>query len=33
MGRVMKEVMARTAGRADSKTVSDKVKERLLKGA
>jgi uncharacterized protein YqeY len=33
MGRVMKEVMARAAGRADSKTVSDKVRERLLKGA
>ncbi len=31
MGKVMKEVMAKTAGRADSKTVSDKVKERLLK--
>lgn len=32
MGKVMKEVMARTAGAADSRSVSDKVKERLLKG-
>jgi len=31
MGKVMKEVMARTAGSADSKTVSDKVKARLLR--
>ena len=31
MGKVMKEVMAKAAGGADSKTVSDKVKERLLK--
>jgi uncharacterized protein len=29
MGKVMKEVMAKTAGRADSKTVSEKVKEKL----
>lgn len=29
MGRVMKEVMAKTAGRADSKIVSDTVKEKL----
>jgi uncharacterized protein len=29
MGKVMKEVMARAAGRADSKAISDKVKERL----
>lgn len=31
MGRVMKEMVVKTAGRADSKTISDKVKERLLK--
>ena len=29
MGRVMKEVMAKTAGRADSKIISDMVKEKL----
>lgn len=29
MGKVMKEVMAKTAGRADSKIVSDTVKEKL----
>ncbi|MGE5309419.1 MAG: GatB/YqeY domain-containing protein [Deltaproteobacteria bacterium] len=33
MGKVMKEVMAKTGGKADSKTVSDKVKERLSKPA
>jgi uncharacterized protein len=32
MGKVMKEVVARTAGRADSKAISEKVKERLVKG-
>ncbi|MFH1889233.1 MAG: GatB/YqeY domain-containing protein [Candidatus Omnitrophota bacterium] len=31
MGRVMKEVTAKIAGRADSKSVSDLVKERLSK--
>jgi hypothetical protein len=31
MGKVMKEVMAKVAGQADAKTVSDLVKERLLK--
>jgi hypothetical protein len=31
MGRVMKEVVAILAGQADSKTVSDLVKERLLR--
>jgi hypothetical protein len=31
MGKVMKEVMARTAGCADGKLVSDLVKERLSK--
>lgn len=31
MGRVMKEVMAKVAGRADSKAVSDLVKEKLSK--
>ncbi|TBR17395.1 GatB/YqeY domain-containing protein [bacterium] len=29
MGKVMKEVMARTAGKADSKLISDLVKQRL----
>ena len=31
MGRVMKEVMAKVAGQADSKVVSDLVKEKLSK--
>lgn len=31
MGRVMKEVMAKVAGQADSKVVSDLVRERLSK--
>jgi uncharacterized protein YqeY len=31
MGKVMKEVAAKIAGRADNKLVSDLVKERLLK--
>ena len=31
MGRVMKEVLARTAGQADNQTVSALVKERLTK--
>jgi uncharacterized protein YqeY len=31
MGRVMKEVMAKVAGQADSKMVSDLVKEKLSK--
>lgn len=31
MGRVMKEVVAKIAGQADGKLVSDLVKERLLK--
>jgi uncharacterized protein len=31
MGRVMKEVNAKAAGRADGKLISDLVKERLLK--
>ncbi|MCM8796142.1 MAG: GatB/YqeY domain-containing protein [Candidatus Omnitrophica bacterium] len=31
MGKVMKEVTAKVAGRADGKLVSDLVKERLLK--
>ena len=31
MGRVMKEVMAKVAGQADSKAVSDLVKEKLCK--
>ncbi|MDP3732201.1 MAG: GatB/YqeY domain-containing protein [Candidatus Omnitrophota bacterium] len=33
MGRVMKEVAVRIAGRADSKLVSDLVRERLTKSA
>jgi len=33
MGRVMKEVTAKIAGRADSKLVSDLVRERLSKAA
>ena len=33
MGRVMKEVMSKIAGRADGKLVSDLVKERLTKVA
>lgn len=33
MGRVMKEVTAKIAGRADSKLVSDLVKERLSKAS
>lgn len=33
MGRVMKEVMAKVAGRADSKVVSDLVKEKLSKSS
>lgn len=33
MGRVMKEVAVRIAGRADSKLVSDLVRERLSKSA
>lgn len=32
MGKVMKEVMARTAGRADGKTLSEKVRARLMQG-
>ena len=31
MGKVMKEVNARIAGRADARTVSEKVRERLLR--
>jgi uncharacterized protein YqeY len=31
MGKIMKEVMAKTAGRADGKLISDLVKERLNK--
>jgi uncharacterized protein YqeY len=31
MGKVMKEVSAMVAGRADGKLVSDLVRERLLK--
>lgn len=31
MGKVMKEVMAKTAGQADGKLISDLVKERLSK--
>ena len=31
MGKVMKEVLAKTGGQSDSKTVSDTVKEKLLK--
>ncbi len=30
MGRVMKEVMVKTAGKADSKLISDLVREKLL---
>jgi len=33
MGRVMKEVSAKIAGRADSKSVSDLVRERLSKAS
>jgi len=33
MGKVMKEVTAKIAGRADSKSVSDLVRERLSKAA
>ncbi len=33
MGRVMKEVIAKIAGRADAKLVSDMVKERLTRPA
>ena len=33
MGRVMKEVMAKVAGQADSKVVSDLVKEKLSKSS
>jgi uncharacterized protein YqeY len=33
MGKVMKEVNAKVAGKADGKTVSDLVKERLSKPA
>jgi len=33
MGRVMKEVMAKVAGQADSKLVSDIVKEKLSKSS
>lgn len=33
MGRVMKEVLAKVAGQADNKVVSDLVKERLAKPA
>lgn len=33
MGKVMKEISAKIAGRADGKTVSDLVKERLSKTA
>ena len=33
MGRVMKEVLDKTAGRADNKVVSDMVKEKLTPGS
>jgi uncharacterized protein YqeY len=33
MGKVMKDVLAKTAGKADGKMISDLVKERLTKGS